>query len=139
MILGISIFLFCCCFRIVIMLIYKTGGTWRLGVTLSNMSLQQLGLSTPFGISNASFKSKYRIEILYTVLCRISSNYYHLEISQIPVCHKTMIDPCKNLRLFAMSTYSYLQFCRDVNEFIPTRKIMIPMMTWQHFLSSQFI
>ena len=26
------------CFRIVIMLIYKTGGTWRLGVTLSNMS-----------------------------------------------------------------------------------------------------
>ena len=26
------------CFRIVIMLIYKTGGTWRLGVTLSNTS-----------------------------------------------------------------------------------------------------
>ena len=32
------------CFPIVIMLIYKTGGTWRLGVTLSNMSLHSSDL-----------------------------------------------------------------------------------------------
>ena len=67
----------------------------------SDLPKAQLGLSTPFGISNASFKSKYRTEILYTVLCRIFTNY--LKIS-LYVRNKTMMD-CKNLRLFVMLTH----------------------------------
>ena len=50
------------CFRIVIMLIYKTGGTWRLGVH----PVKHVGLCSS-GISNASFKSKYPKRIQYTV------------------------------------------------------------------------
>ena len=67
----------------------------------SGLPKAQVGLSTPFGISNASFKSKYRTEILYTVLCRIFTNYLKIFLY---VRNKTMID-CKNLRLFAMLTH----------------------------------
>ena len=56
------------CFPIVIMLIYKTGGTWRLGVTLSNTSPDRTSSSIPAAVEFQMQDSSQNI--LYTQ-CRV--------------------------------------------------------------------